>query len=279
MPVEVHAEIQRAIGEKSVAYPFLKKFPMAANEKRIPVKSAAATCTWVTTQAGDRSEASPTFSLKILETETLAAYVALTEELLEDDIAGLGQYLFDELTLDIAQEIDNQALTGDGSTDPFTGVLSLSGINEVVMGSGHPGFDDLTTDDIVDLIDDVVYAKYMRDSRFYMSPAVLHVIRKLKNANGDPIFRDLEGGGPGRLIGYPVVLSDEMPTTSAASTSFIIFGNLQFYALGERVKPQFSFFDKTSYRVTNGQVFFSIRARYAFMGLIDSAFAKLTTSA
>ena len=278
VPIEFHDEIIRALGEKSVMLPLIREIRMGSRTKTVPVKATGAALTWITAGQGTAlTESSLTFDQKTLTAYPLAAWLSFTESMLDDDAAGLGDFAKESFSDDLADELDNQILNGTGS--PWTGILQDTNTNTVTMSAGSVSFSDIEHDNIVDLIGGLAYTKYRRGASFIANPTVLDTLRKIKDANGTPIYRDPDMGNPSRLVGYPIHSCDAMPSASATNTPFICFGNYKFFLLGKRKELIVELFDKTVQAVTEEEVFIRAYSRWAGVVAIPAAFSVLKTAA
>ncbi|MEO1704210.1 MAG: phage major capsid protein, partial [Pseudomonadota bacterium] len=93
---------------------------------------------------------------------------------------------------------------------------------------------DVTADGIVD----VVYAlgaQYRANGTFVMNSKTAALVRKLKDSDGRFLWSDgLAAGEPARLMGYPVLIAEDMPEAAAGSNS-IAFGDFGAgYTVAER---------------------------------------------
>ena len=89
-------------------------------------------------------------------------------------------------------------------------------------------------DDIVDLVYSVDKA-YRQNAKFMMNDSTVKAIRKLKDGNGLPLWQPtLQAGEPDSLIGYPVVINNDV-AAMAASAKSILFGDFKKYKV-RRVK-------------------------------------------
>ncbi len=89
-----------------------------------------------------------------------------------------------------------------------------------------------------DALIDLVYAldaRYRAGATFVMSSKTAGRVRKLKDADGRFLWSDgLAAGEPARLLGYPVLIAEQMPEIEADSTS-IAFGDFAAgYTVAER---------------------------------------------
>lgn len=79
-------------------------------------------------------------------------------------------------------------------------------------------------------------SKHLPGAVWMMNRATLGTVMCMKNANGDPLFMPNMADGPsGGLVGYPVVVNDDMPNVAANSLS-IAFGNFKnAYTITDRL--------------------------------------------
>jgi len=279
IPTEFASEILRIPEDPSSLMGQVRTIPMNSRSIRFPAKLAGASFTWVTNEITAKTETKPTFSYVDLACETAAAWIAFSDEMDEDSLAPLGTY-FTELYREAWQtEFDLQCLNSD--TAPFVGVLQNAGVNSLSMGAGSAGFSDITMDDIKDLASQLTTKAKRMGGKYIMHMTVLDMIKKLKDDNGNYIYREANVSEPATLNGYGIITSDAMPDAddSAASTAFIAFGNPKHIMHGDRVGMEFKLFDQTADGMVYDRLFLRARLRQAFVTGIPSAFAVLKTSA
>jgi HK97 family phage major capsid protein len=85
---------------------------------------------------------------------------------------------------------------------------------------------------------DLVYAldaRYRSNAAFVMNSKTAGAVRKIKDADGRFLWADsLAAGEPARLLGYPVVIAEDMPDMSGNGTA-IAFGDFEAgYTIAER---------------------------------------------
>jgi len=167
----------------------------------------------------------------------------LSRNLVEDAAFNLVDWLAQSFASAQAIDEDNQFLVGDGQGKP-QGVLADSGVTgwlgtgqQVVSGSNST----LTWDGLIALTYKLD-AQYRQRAAFVAEKATYEVIAKLKDSNGQYLWRQAFGdnvsvGGAGTirtLLGYPVYEQEGMPTI--AQNAFpIIFGDWQGYIIADRV--------------------------------------------
>lgn len=91
-----------------------------------------------------------------------------------------------------------------------------------------------TFDEVIDLTHavDVAYRSAPR-AGFMMSDTVVAYARKLKDSNNQYVWSmSLQQGQPDRLLGYPVVINNDMSSTLGTEEKIILFGDLGKYVVG-----------------------------------------------
>ena len=104
------------------------------------------------------------------------------------------------------------------------------------VATGTSGDFDATNP--ADAIVDLVYsldAEYRAGATFVMNSKVAGAVRKMKDLDGRFLWSDgLAAGEPARLMGYPVLIAEDMPDI-AADAAVIAFGNFAAgYTVAER---------------------------------------------
>ena len=233
VPTELMKEIVGLAREKSIVLPRARHIPMKSNTINIPARGTAPNVYWVDEGAQITLDTALNFGQKTLNAKKLAAIVAVTDELLADNIVDLVDYINAEVAEQFALEFDNQALTGTGS--PITGILGDSNVNTVTMDTGNTKFSDMTADDLSDLID-ALQSVALPGASFILHRTILGHVRTLKDNNGNYIWAPPAGNQPATIWSYPYLLSDKMPalSDSDAGKAFVIFGNLKYFFVGDK---------------------------------------------
>ena len=169
-------------------------------------------------------------------------------------------------------------LTGTATgNSKMKGICNLQNVN-VITTSGNAA--TLTADNLIDAMRKVPL-KYKENAKpaWYLSQDAIAIIEKLKDSDGRPLYRTLDNGEKGFLLGYPVKLTDVMPSGSiAVNTPFIAFGAWKHFALGIRKGLSFEVGFKSGDWEKDIQ---SIKgsARVCGIALADEAFAVIKTHA
>lgn len=153
-------------------------------------------------------------------------------------------------------------VTGTGVKQPLGITTGLTGI-EAAANTG------ITYDDLITWIHSVDPA-YRDNSRWAFNDATLATLEKIKDSNGDPIWRpadanmatNTQGGSSGTLLSYPVTIDQAFPNYSASSNTvnFGVFGNLAEGYVKRSVKDIAILVNPYS-RMSNRQVEYSAWAR------------------
>lgn len=231
------------------------------------------------TDTSDLIERKPTFG-------TVYAYPKSSEEALQDIFFDVGSWLVGEVSDAFAAQEATAIVSGNGTSKP-TGFLNSSPVTTaddasperaagtvqyIPMDSSSP--QALHADDLFDLAG-AFKDGYLQGGSvaWVMRNATMTVIRKLKDSNNAYLFEpSLQDGVPGRLLGYPLYLTDAMPAYTADAHP-IAFGNWnRGYLLAERGAIRITVDDNIS---TPGQVKWYVRRRVGGIVLNDQAIKVL----
>lgn len=220
---ELSAEIRHLMTEYGVAMREMSTVQLSKGSYDANTLVTDVTVYWVDEAAAIRSTEAVLGQEK-LELKKLAAIVTLTRELLEDQEIDLFSFVGGRIAEGFAREIDEQFLTGTGAV--FTGALNNASTNTVTIAG--TSIATLNADDLLDMEDETPQGA-LSGAKFYMHRSIKNIVRKLQDIEGQYIYQKPSEGGPGTIWGYPVVLSEVMPSISddAPDTPFIIFGDLK----------------------------------------------------
>jgi len=276
IPAYIYAtDFLKVMDVSSEIIPQITKIPMSNRLIRYPTQgSTVFEFTYVTNEVTDKTEQKPTISYVDLECETFAGWVGVTDELMEDTFLDIGGILRTQAVEDLQYTIEEQALNGSGS--PFTGALQ----NGSVVGSTIAGttFGSVDWSDLLTAVEALTTKKQRVGASFVMHPTVWDILASKQDAVGRYYF-DPQRAIPRSAWGYPVYLSDAMPSTSAVSTAFILYGNLKHIYHGTRMGMEIKYFDATMYAVQDDENFFRIRTRFGDVTSLPTNFVAITTAA
>lgn len=179
-----------------------------------------------------------------LTAKKLATLCRMSNEIAEDAIVAIADWLVAEIAYAFASKEDDCGFNGDGSAS-FGGtrgitVLATDGTHNAskfTAASGHNAFNLLTIADITGCMGTLPqYA--IANAKWYISQqGFFQCIANLMAAAGGNRLDILSQGLEKRLLGFPVVISQKLPITAASQTTkaMFFFGDLAKAAmLGER---------------------------------------------
>lgn len=199
--------------------------------------------------------------------------IAVPIELLQDSSVDIIAFV-EKRIRDRIGRIQNQMFSiGTGTGQPF-------GVS-VAASVGKTGATGQTTtiiyDDMVDMVDSVDVA-YQAEGEltWNTSQTMRRVVRKLKDANGRPIWTPSYDAGatkgvPDLLMGYPVNINNDMPSPAANAAS-LTFGQHGRYVIRDVMDVTLFRFEDSAY-IKNGQIGFLAWCR-AGGNLTDTAAVK-----
>ena len=275
IPVTYAAEVQRVAADASAMMSLVRHIPVRGITTYVPYSTDAMTFTKLTNQQTPKTEDTITFGRATLTVNTYAFWMAVTEEMDEDSLVGVG-----ELVKDMAGEAWGLKFDDLALDDSTYGALALCS-PEVVMDTGDAAYSSVNVDYLDLVIQELTTQTLRQGARFFFHTTVFDHIRNFKNANGDYIFQDAVQAAPATIRGYPFSLSDGMPpnSESSASDSFVLFGNPRHILAGDRVGFEFRIFDNVMGTMQYDQIYLRARVRQAMTLGLTSAMAKLTTAA
>ena len=170
----------------------------------------------------------------------LSAMPKATQRLLDDSAFDIEGWLAGRIAAKFARSEAASFVSGDGVDKP-KGFLSYPKVDNDVWAWGNIGY--VVTGASGSIVDgdpviELVYAlgaEYRAGARFVMNSKTAGTIRKLKDADGRFLWSDgLAAGEPARLMGYPVLIAEDMPDIGADTTP-IAFGDFEAgYTIADR---------------------------------------------
>ena len=276
IPVEYGAELGRIAADASAMMPLVTHMPMRGITKYLPNTVDALTFTKLTGQTTAKTEDTLTFGQVTLTACTYAFWLAITEEMDEDSLIGLG-----ELVRTMAGEAWGNKFDDLALDDSTYGALQNASVNNLAMDSGDVAYSDLDINYLDNLIAQLTTQNKRQGARYFFHATVFDYIRQEKDAQGRYIFQDAVNAAPATIRGYPFTISDGMPpaSESSAGDEFVLFGNPRYIVAGDRKGFEFRVFDQTMGTMQYDQIYLRALVRQAMVTWIPTALAKLTTAA
>ena len=193
------------------------------------------------TEAGTIAESeTPQIDRITIPLHELSALPKASQRLLDDSAFDIENWLAGRIADKFARAEAAAFVNGDGVDKP-TGFLSHPTVDDASWDWGSLGTVASGADgdfDSADAVIDLVYAlgaEYRANATFVMNSKTAGAVRKLKDGDGRFLWSDgLAAGEPARLLGYPVVIAEDMPDIASDSTA-IAFGDFASgYTIAER---------------------------------------------
>ena len=173
----------------------------------------------------------------------LSALPKASQRLLDDTAFDVEGWLAARIADKFSRAEGVAFISGDGVDKP-KGFLTYTAVDNSSWTWGDLGYvatgatGDFDGIDPADAIVDLVYslgARYRANASFVMNSKTAGAVRKMKDADGRFLWSDgLAAGEPARLMGYPVLIAEDMPDIAADATA-IAFGDFSAgYTVAER---------------------------------------------
>ncbi len=173
----------------------------------------------------------------------LSALPKTSQRLLDDSAFDIEGWLAGRIADTFARAEAAAFVSGNGVDKP-RGILDYPRVDDDgwawnslgYVATGTDGGFDATNP--ADTVIDLVYrlgAPYRAGASFVMNSRTAGALRKLKDADGRFLWTDgLSAGEPARLLGYPVLIAEDMPDI-ASDACAVAFGNFEAgYTIAER---------------------------------------------
>lgn len=197
---------------------------------------------WVGETAARPETTSANFAEITFTAGTIYAQPSVTQDLLDDSEINAGQFIAEEIAGEFAIQESLAFIAGDGVNKP-NGLLTYAA--GAVNAASHPGgaldtvtvaaTASVTTDELIDFTYGLA-APYRRNASWLMNSTTASALAKLKDSNGDYLWREsVSAGQPRTLLGYPVEFDENMPDM-AANALPIAFGDFRRgYVINDRL--------------------------------------------
>jgi len=196
------------------------------------------------TEAGPASETgTPSIDRITIPLHELSALPKASQRLLDDSAFDIEGWLAGRIADKFSRAEAAAFVSGDGVDKP-KGFLTHTAVDDATWTWGNLGYiatgvdGDFNGTNPVDAIIDLVYAlgaEYRAGATFVMNSKTAGAVRKMKDADGRFMWSDgLAAGEPARLMGYPVLIAEDMPDIGSGTTA-IAFGDFAAgYTIAER---------------------------------------------
>ncbi|PID37134.1 MAG: phage major capsid protein [Rhodobacterales bacterium] len=198
---------------------------------------------WATEADATTETAAPSIERISIPLHELSALPKASQRLLDDSAFDIESWLAARVADKFARAEAEAFVSGDGVDKP-RGFLSHANVDNDAWSWGNLGYvatgtvGDFDAVEPADAIIDLVYAlgaEYRAGATFVMNSKTAGAVRKMKDADGRFLWADTNAAGePARLMGYPVLIAEDMPDMGVEATP-IAFGNFAAgYTVAER---------------------------------------------
>lgn len=198
---------------------------------------------WATEVASTSETATPQVERISIKLQELSAMPKASQRLLDDSAFDVEGWLAGKIATRFIRAEAAAFINGDGVDKP-KGILNPPKVANASWTWGNLGYvptgaaADFATTNAVDCIINLIYAlgaDYRANATFVMNSKTAGAVRKMKDADGRFMWSDgLAAEAPARLMGYAVLISEDMPDI-AANAYAIAFGDFNAgYTIAER---------------------------------------------
>ncbi|MCA6103935.1 phage major capsid protein [Bradyrhizobium sp. WSM 4400] len=229
-PDSYQQELDRNIVLFSPVRSVARVMPTGSGAVRWPKRTGGLTSAWVG-ETDDRPETTVTFGENRYEVREIAAYVDVSNAMLEDSTFDIGALLAFEFAEDMGAKEGTAFVNGASQLSPI-------GFMQDANLSYTPGADasNVKADGLIDLYH-ALKSPYRANAVWGMNSATLGAIRKLKDTAGNYLtaMQGINNAPVTTILGRPVVEMPDMPDV-AGNAYPIIFGDFtQGYRIFDRV--------------------------------------------
>ena len=271
VPTPLDTEIHRIRDAAGVARQLFRHIPMTSKTLDLPTVTGDPTVIFGAAEFSTPSNSGVTFGQEQLVAKKLIALDKVSSELSQDSAVELFSVLVELFGEAIARSEDNEIFNGTGAT--FSGVFATASATVQPVSASFAGID---YDDVVDLMH-AVDTNLIFEGTFCFHPEILKQLRKIKDANDNPIWQPgMQAGAPGTILGRPYVLANQMPSTDGDDKDAMWYGvPKRFGIIGDSRALEIKFSEEAGY--LDDSRYLRVIERLAFVITKSAAFAKLVT--
>ncbi|MBA4352586.1 MAG: phage major capsid protein [Rhodobacter sp.] len=198
---------------------------------------------WATEAAAQAETGTPVLERISIRLHELSAMPKASQRLLDDSAFDVEGWLAGKIATRFLRAESAAFVSGDGVDKP-KGFLTPPKVAQASWAWGSLGYvpsgaaSDFAPNNPADCIINLVYAlgaEYRANATFVMNSKTAGAVRKMKDADGRFLWSDgLAAGEPARLMGYAVLICEDMPDIAAGAHA-IAFGDFRAgYTIAER---------------------------------------------
>ena len=198
---------------------------------------------WATEAAAQPETGTATVTRVVIPVHELSAMPKASQRLLDDAAFDVESWLAGRIADKFIRAEATAFISGDGTNKPKGFLTHARAANATAtnvqigtIASGATG--DFAATNPANALIDLVYAlgaQYRANATFVMNSKTAAAVRKMRDTDGRFLWADsLQAGEPARLMGYRVLICEDMPDIAASSHS-VAFGDFGHgYTVAER---------------------------------------------
>lgn len=226
VPDEYENTLIEKLHDENVIRQYATVIKSSNGDKKIPVVAGYGEATWTDEEAA-YTESDNSFGVITLGAHKLTSIIKVSEELLNDSVFDLEQYISKEFVRRMAAAEENAFINGTGTGRP-TGILQTAETGKTTAAAAA-----ITADEVIDLYHSL-RSPYRKNAVFIANDSTVKAIRQLKDSNGMYLWQPgLKEGQPDTLIGNRIISSAYMPEIGAGKKP-ILFGDISYYWIADR---------------------------------------------
>ena len=237
VPVEMSQAIIDLQFEYGVFRQYAMNWPMTSDTLEIPRDSSSLTVTF-TGEGVDGTETDPAFDVITLTAKKAMAISRYSNELGDDAIISMADLIVNKFARAFAKKEDDCGFMGTGALTTYGGIVGLqpsfdeTGISgtklagAIATDTGEDAFGDIDVNDLSNLM--AACPSYaLANAKFYCSSQCnAGVFDNIKAVAGGNTTMTLNDKPIPAYLGYPIVVTEVMPSSITDTECFLLFGDL-----------------------------------------------------
>lgn len=174
---------------------------------------------------------------KTFQTWKFGAQARWSVELAQDTAVPFLEFIARDLGQQQGKGQATQFAVGDGTTEPEGYITAIDANTNAEITYDEVASPLTTSANVYGHLIDLEHGlnrAYRRRATMVMNDAILKLIRKAVDSNGQPIWRVTDGirtGVPATINGNPYIIDDNMASSEGAGTIVIAYGDFSYYGI------------------------------------------------
>ena len=231
---DMSSDIIKRMYDNSPVRQYAKVVPISSNGLTVIQETGKPTAYWENEATSVTDQQTPQIGKATILAHSLLCPQLVTSELLEDSQIDVENWLSEAVSAELLREEGSSFVNGNGIGKPtgfLSGAITTGTPNSVVTNLQAYKTGNASTLGNGDVLREAAIkglrSVYRNNANWFMNRNTAFEVAKLKDSDGNYLWqRGLENGQPANLVGFPVVMFDDMPDVAANSNS-IVFGDMQ----------------------------------------------------